>query len=157
MLSTTAEHALRALAELATLQRGEAIQGRQLARKADIPASYLSKILWTLAHAGLIDATRGSGGGYRLRRDPAKIRLAEVVNLFDRPKWRERCFLGCPRECSETDACAAHRTWIEVRDAFRRFLESTTIAQIAMPCAAAPAATSAARRPGAVRRPRGNQ
>lgn len=153
MLSTTAEHALRALAELATLQPGEAIQGRQLARKADIPANYLSKILWTLAHAGLIDATRGSGGGYRLRRDPARIRLAEVVNLFDRPKWRERCFLGCPRECSDTDACSAHRSWLEVREAFRRFLESTTIAQIATPCSPAAAPS---RRPGAARRAKGN-
>jgi len=157
MLSITAEHALRALAELARLQRGEAIQGRQLASKADIPANYLSKILWTLAHAGLIDATRGSGGGYRLRRDPARIRLAEVVNLFDRPKWKERCFLGCPRECSDTDACPAHRSWLEVREAFRRFLESTTIAEISTPCPAAPATAAPARRPGAARRARGNR
>jgi Rrf2 family protein len=156
MLSTTAEHAIRALAELASLRPGEAIHGRQLAHKADIPANYLSKILWTLGHAGLIDATRGSGGGYRLRRDPAGIRLAEVINLFDRPKWRAHCFLSCSRECSDADACLAHQSWLEVREAYQRFLESTTIAQISNPSPVQPAQNRKAGRSGAVRPAGGN-
>jgi DNA-binding IscR family transcriptional regulator len=35
---------------------------------------------------GLINATRGSGGGYRLRRVPDEIFLMEVVDLFDRSR-----------------------------------------------------------------------
>jgi Rrf2 family protein len=131
MLSVTAEHALRALAEMARLGRGEAILGKQLARIAEIPRNYLAKILWLLGNAGLIDATRGSGGGYRLRRHPKDIRLIEVVELFDRPNRNSHCFLSCHRECSDADSCAAHARWREVRRVFDGFLDTTTVAEIA--------------------------
>jgi Rrf2 family protein len=131
MLSVTAEHALRALAEMARLQHGEAILGKQLARIAEIPRNYLAKILWLLGNAGIIDATRGSGGGYRLRRDPGDIRLIEVVELFDRPSRHPHCFLSCHRECTDADSCAAHARWREVRRVFDGFLHTTTVAEIA--------------------------
>jgi Rrf2 family protein len=128
MLSTTAEHALRALAEIAALGKGEVVLGKQLAQRAGIPQNYLSKILWTLGQAGLITATRGCGGGYRLKRDAARIRLIEVVSLFDRQKGR-RCFLG-GAHCSDTDACMSLEGWRQVQDAYEGFLERTTVAQI---------------------------
>lgn len=130
MLSTTSEHALRALAHLAGMPEGTVILGRDLAERADIPANYLSKILWALGNAGIIDATRGSGGGYRLRKRPDEIRLAEVVELFDKPRARPSCFLGGKRECSDNEPCSAHQAWREVRAAYIHFLESTTIADI---------------------------
>jgi Rrf2 family protein len=131
MLSVTAEHALRALAEMARLPDGEAILGKRLARLAEIPPNYLAKILWLLGNAGIIDATRGSGGGYRLRRNPSHIRLIEVVELFDRPSRNTHCFLSCHRECSDADSCVAHMRWREVRRMFEGFLETTTVAEIA--------------------------
>jgi Rrf2 family protein len=131
MISMTAEHALRALAEMARHPQGDVILGKQLARTAEIPRNYLAKILWMLGNAGFIDATRGSGGGYRLRRDPKEIRLIEVVELFDRPSRTPHCFLSCQRECSDTDSCAAHARWREVRQAFEGFLKLTTVAEIA--------------------------
>jgi DNA-binding IscR family transcriptional regulator len=44
MFSTTCEYALRALVQLARMPEGTAVLGRDLARNADIPANYLSKI-----------------------------------------------------------------------------------------------------------------
>src|SRR5450756_2380921 len=103
MLSTTAEHALRAVSQIASLEEGESILGRDLARVAGIPANYLSKLLLVLGNAGIIDATRGSGGGYRMRRKPADVHLSEIVDLFDRQRPECRCFLGGARECQEQD------------------------------------------------------
>jgi Rrf2 family transcriptional regulator, iron-sulfur cluster assembly transcription factor len=130
MLSTTAEHALRALSEVASLEEGESILGKDLARVAGIPANYLSKLLLVLGNAGIIDATRGSGGGYRLRRKAADIRLSEVVELFDRQKPECRCLLGGTRDCSEEDQCGAHEEWRKVRASYVGFLGKTTLAQI---------------------------
>jgi Rrf2 family protein len=131
MISVTAEHAIRALAEMARRPQGEVILGKLLARTAEIPRNYLAKILWLLGNAGIIDATRGSGGGYRLRRDPKKIHLIEVVELFDRPSRNSHCFLNCQRECSDADSCIARTRWREVRQAFEGFLKLTTVAEIA--------------------------
>jgi Rrf2 family protein len=131
MLSHTAEYALRALVHLAALPAGKVILGKDLADRAAIPARYLSKILWVLGNAGIIDATRGSGGGYRLRRPARQIRLAEVVDLFDKARARPVCLLGWNPECSDARPCPAHAAWKSVRDAYVRFLETTTIADIA--------------------------
>lgn len=121
---------MRALSELASLVEGEAILGKDLARSAGIPRNYLSKVLWVLGSAGIIDATRGSGGGYRLRRRAAEIRLSEVVALFDRQRPECRCFLGGERECLEQDHCGVHEEWRNVRASYVEFLEKTTLDQI---------------------------
>lgn len=131
MLSITAEHAVRALSEMAAKQDGEPVLGKDIALTAGIPPNYLAKILWTLGSAGLIDATRGSGGGYRLRRPPSEIRLREVVDLFDRQTWRTSCFLCSEKLCDASDPCVVHQDWDRVRAAYLEFLDSTTIAEIA--------------------------
>ncbi len=131
MLSITAEHAVRALSEMAAKPEGELVLGKDLAASTGVPPNYLAKILWTLGNAGIIDATRGSGGGYRLRRRPSEICLREVVDLFDRHVWRESCFLGCEQRAGQCKPCAIHAAWEKVRAEYMQFLESTTIKQIA--------------------------
>jgi Rrf2 family protein len=81
MLSTTTQYALRALSHLAR-QSGDAVLGRDLAESVEIPANYLSKVLVTLRNAGLVVTTRGSGGGYRLRKPAHEIHLIDVVELL---------------------------------------------------------------------------
>ena len=129
MLTTTSEHALRALTHLAKLPEGASILGRELAERAGIPPNYLSKILWTLGNAGIIDATRGNHGGYRLKRDAAEIRLFEVVELFDRDRVGLACLLG-GRGCDCESPCTAHAAWHNVRTAYLDFLHTRTVAEI---------------------------
>ncbi len=130
MLGTTSEHALRALTYLAAMPEGTALLGRDLAEAANIPANYLSKILWALGNAGIIDATRGAGGGYRLRRSAHEIRLIDVVTLFDKSEAKVGCLLGGGKDCSESDPCAAHEAWRRVRAVYLDFLDNTTIADL---------------------------
>ena len=130
MLTTTSEHALRALAHLARLPEGTTILGRELAKQASIPANYLSKILWTLGNAGIIDATRGNRGGYRLKREPGEIRLYEVVELFDRDRMGIACLLGGGKDCDCENPCTAHAAWHDVRSAYLDFLHNKTVEDI---------------------------
>jgi len=133
MLSTTVEHALRALAHMASLPAETDILGRDLASAAEIPPNYLSKILSDLRNAGLIDATRGNGGGYRLRKPAKDIRLIDIVELFDRTMAHPACLLGGRRECSNSHPCEAHAAWRKVREAYLEFLNDTTIESLASP------------------------
>jgi len=130
MLSATSQYALRALTELAKLPHGTAMLGRDLAKRADIPANYLSKVLLALRNVGLLTTARGSGGGYTLQKRPEEIHLVEVVKVFDAAQVDLQCLLG-KKECTDEDPCTAHTAWRDVRSAFNRFLETTTIADIA--------------------------
>ena len=103
--------------------------GRDLAQLAQIPPNYLSKILWALGTAGIIDATRGTGGGYKLQRRPEHVRLIDVVELFDRPRAAAACLLD-GRQCQDSNACAAHHGWKDVKRTYLEFLENTTLATL---------------------------
>ncbi len=128
--SASATHALRAMAWLAAHDGEEAILGRDLARKLKIPPDYLSKVLATLARSGVLDAARGAKGGYRLARDPARIKLVEVVTPFEGKRVRSACLLRPDRPCRDSGACSAHTSWGSVNEAYRNFLETTTVADI---------------------------
>lgn len=108
-----------------------AMLGRDLAAIAKIPANYLSKILLDLGRAGLVDATRGSGGGYRLAVRPSEITLIDIVEVFEGVRSRPDCLLGCDHPCSDDNPCSAHAAWRAVKKAHMDFLETTTLADIA--------------------------
>lgn len=142
--SNTAEYALRALGHLSERDEqgraaagqdapAEAILGRDLAKLANVPANYLSKILLTLNRAGVVEATRGLGGGYRLKRPATEVTLVEVIQLFDSPEDDTACFLGGGRKCSAENPCPAHEHWRLVRESYLDFIRRTTLADIVRP------------------------
>ncbi|MBZ5574682.1 MAG: Rrf2 family transcriptional regulator [Acidobacteriia bacterium] len=132
MLSTTSEYALRALACLAGQPPGTALLGRDLAKAAEIPANYLSKILLTLRNAELVDTTRGSGGGYRLHKPAAEIFLIDIVELFDGiSRNKPACFLQHQKRCSSSSSCNAHVLWADVQARYLGFLVSTPLSALA--------------------------
>ena len=131
MLSTTTEHALRALVHLARLPGGGPILGRELAKRTQVPANYLSKILWTLRNAGYVETTRGHGGGYRLSRASHRIKLIDIAELFEGSRSKPGCLIGEKYDCTDHSFCSAHAQWKEVKRSYSVFLESNTIADIA--------------------------
>ena len=130
ILSASATHALRALAFLAARPAGEAVLGRDLARKVGIPAHYLAKVLATLARAGVLSASRGAKGGYRLARPAARIKLLEVVEPFEGKRARPGCLLRPGKPCRASGACSAHTAWSGVKEGYVDFLERTTVEDI---------------------------
>ena len=81
MLTVTSNYALRAVVYLAQHADNQPIPGKTIAAEAGIPAPYLSRIMGDLVRAGVLDSSRGAGGGFRLSRPPTKILLFEAVTL----------------------------------------------------------------------------
>lgn len=82
-LTRHTDYALRALIYLASLPAGQQTTVQEIATRYDISRSHLMKIVNKLATAGLVQASRGSGGGLRLGRFSREIRLDEVVGLME--------------------------------------------------------------------------
>jgi Rrf2 family iron-sulfur cluster assembly transcriptional regulator len=87
----------------------------------------------TMRNAGLVQATRGAGGGYRLARPAGTIRLLDIVSLFDSSANQLECVLG-GTPCDENNPCAAHDHWKQVRVHYVQFLEKTTLQHLADHC-----------------------
>lgn len=55
----------------------------EIATKYGISAHHLAKVLRDLGRAGMIDAVRGVGGGYRFVGDAHKLTLMDVIRVFE--------------------------------------------------------------------------
>lgn len=83
-LSAKTEYACLAVLQMARdYETGEPLQIRRIADEQGIPSRFLVQILLQLKGAGLVASTRGAAGGYRLARPPAKISLAEVIDVIE--------------------------------------------------------------------------
>jgi Rrf2 family iron-sulfur cluster assembly transcriptional regulator len=110
LYSATIEYALRAMAHIATLEKGERILARDLAAVADIPRQFLGKILHRLARIDLLDSAKGRGGGFRFAKDPQDICVADVVAALDGGDIAKVCVLGLD-ECHDEQPCPMHEEW----------------------------------------------
>src|SRR2546423_8536515 len=69
---------------LLTLARdGDALPARRLAEFYGLPEAYLAKLLKALVRAGVLSATSGPRGGFRLARPPEAITVAQVVEAVE--------------------------------------------------------------------------
>ncbi len=155
IFGASATHALRALAWLAANEHREVTLGRDLAQEIAVPAHYLAKVLATLARRGLLTASRGARGGYRLARHPREIALIEIVEPFEGKRVRPGCLLQPDQPCREDGPCSAHAAWCDAKETYLRFLETTTLADIQGASAAAAARPDPAGRGPPARRAAG--
>lgn len=129
MLSTTADHALRAVLYLAGQPAGRVTSADDVAEAIGAPRNYLSKTLNVLTKAGVTASVPGRRGGFFLAVAPNRLTLDRLVGLFDATKASPRCLLG-NRRCSPDQPCAAHHRWTAIDRAREAALESTTIADL---------------------------
>ncbi len=84
-LTRAADYAVRVMIHLAAQPEGTVVSKALLAKAAEAPESFLSKILQSLARGGLIQARRGTVGGFSLLPLGAEASLLGVVEAIDGP------------------------------------------------------------------------
>ena len=76
---------------LLTFTREVTPAGPAPGRVLDLPDAYLAKVLEALVRAGLLSATSGPRGGFRLARPPEDITVADIVEAVEGPSPLFRC------------------------------------------------------------------
>lgn len=74
--------ALFAILELAADPNRQVSAG-EIAQTFGISLNHLAKVLRTLGRAGLVEAVRGAGGGYRFSGNRRRTTLLDVIALFE--------------------------------------------------------------------------
>src|SRR4029453_11700566 len=69
----------------------EALPSRRLAEFYALPPAYLSKLLKSLVRAGILSATSGPRGGFRLARPPGDITVLDIVEAVAGNAFAFRC------------------------------------------------------------------
>jgi Rrf2 family protein len=101
-----------------------------IATNQDLSRKYLHTLLTRLKGAGLVRSVRGSGGGYILARDPAEIRISEIVRVLE----GSLTIVDCVADgdfCEKSTSCATRDLWRELTRTIEDFLGCITLADLA--------------------------
>lgn len=72
-----------ALVDLA-LEAGDGLVSLgEISARQNISLAYLEQLFVRLRRAGIVESVRGPGGGYRLARDTASIRVCEILQAVE--------------------------------------------------------------------------
>ena len=127
-LTSKGRYAVTAMLDLALHERSGPVPLPHIARRQDISLSYLEQLFTRLRKQGLVDSTRGPGGGYSLRRPAAAISVAEVIAAVDETIDNTRCSGAV--NCHEGDQCLTHELWAELGDQIFGFLDGISLQEL---------------------------
>jgi Rrf2 family protein len=113
------------------------VPATRLAEYHGVSRTYLAKHLQLLSRAGLVVATEGRVGGYRLTRPAREITVLDVVLAIEGPEPAFRCteirrngpFPPSAEQCRTP--CGVARAMYAAEDAYRASLRAVTIDSLA--------------------------
>jgi Rrf2 family iron-sulfur cluster assembly transcriptional regulator len=127
-LTTKGRYAVTAMLDLAIHYDQGAVTLAQIAARQGISLSYLEQLFARLRRQGLVESTRGPGGGYTLAAPPDQISVAEIVVAINEQIDATRC--GGDRNCSGDDRCLTHFLWEDLSERIHEFLSGITLAEL---------------------------
>lgn len=142
-LSTKGRYAMVALVDLATVKEGQMTSLAEISKRQDISLPYLEQLFVRLRRAGLVASVRGPGGGYKLAKTPAEIRISDVFEAVDETVSALHVGAGASGGISGSKAQSlANRLWESLSAQVFVFLHNTTLADVVgnglKPCPAVP-------------------
>ncbi len=126
IFSKKCEYGLQAVLYLAAIETTEVIPAEAISKKLEIPKEFISKILQSLTESGIIYSKKGKSGGFALAKNPAEIKLIDIVTAIDGLEVFTKCVLGFPK-CSPDHPCPVHDRWGKLRTEAYEMLSSESL------------------------------
>lgn len=124
-LTTKGRYAVTAMVDLALHGVDGRVSLAEIAARHGISQSYLEQLFAALRRRGLVDGTRGPGGGYQLGRPGVDISVADVIDAVDESVDATRC--GGKRNCGGDRGCLTHDLWEELSRQIRQYLTNVSL------------------------------
>lgn len=143
-LSTKGRYAMLALTDLALAPQGELTTLSHIAERQDVSLPYLEQLFVKLRRAGLVEAVRGPGGGYRLAQSPDAIRITQVLEAVEETVDALHTGAGASGGVSGSRAQSlTNRLWQGLSAQVYVYLHQTRLSDVVgnalVPCPAVPA------------------
>lgn len=129
MISTKTKYGIRALIDLVKHYEGMPVYLRDISKRENIPLRYLENIFYKLKKAGILQSTKGRGGGFELAKSPQNIRLSDIVETLENNYLPSRC-IKSPDICERSSECNARGIWVKMSEKMKEFMDSVTLEDI---------------------------
>ena len=129
LLSTKGDYGVRALIDLAKHVGEGPVQRAEIARRRQIPESYLDHLLAQLRRDGYLRSTRGPAGGHELAKASDEITLLEVLESLEGSLFPIECVNEEPGSAAGA-LCGQQWVWQDIYTLMLERLGGTTIADL---------------------------
>jgi Rrf2 family nitric oxide-sensitive transcriptional repressor len=149
-LSEYTDYSLRVLMFCAA-HPGRLVTIGELAEHHQVSKNHLMKVVNDLSRQGVIETTRGRGGGLRLLQRAEQIRVGDIVRTSETDFRLVECFDPATNACTLTPSCRLKQVFDHALQAYFRELDGVTLADLVPPPAPQHAAAGrpARSKPGA--------
>lgn len=111
---------------------GEVHSASELAQRAHLELPTVSKLLKSLAGAGLVDSFRGANGGYRLARAADAISVADIIAAMEGPIGVTECSVDSGA-CDHEPHCGVSGNWRRISDVVEQALRGIRLSDMCAP------------------------
>jgi Rrf2 family transcriptional regulator, iron-sulfur cluster assembly transcription factor len=123
--SKACELGLQAVLYLSTKEK-RIFNAEEVSKELKVPKEFVSKVMQTLTKSGMVGSRKGKKGGFFLAKEPAEIKLIDIVEAIDGLSLFKSCVLGFPG-CSVSTPCPVHDKWGKLRDEAYKMLSEETL------------------------------
>lgn len=127
-MSKLTDYGTMVLAQLAA-NDGRLTTAAEVADATHLAQPTVSKLLKSLARAGLVVSTRGVQGGYALARPPEAISAAEIIDALEGPVAITECSATAGM-CDLKSYCRVGHAWQRINLSIRRALHEVSLADL---------------------------
>lgn len=124
IVSSKGRYALRVMEALAEKPAGDYIPLKEIAAAEGISQKYLESIMTALSKGGLVDASHGKNGGYRLNRPVEDYTIGSILRLTE----GDLAPVACERNCERN--CASRAMWDKLGKLIDDFFDGITLADL---------------------------
>lgn len=128
-LTKRGDYAVRAMLAIARAPDETRLSVRRIAEEMEIPVRFLPQVMGDLVAAGLVEATTGRSGGYRLARPAGEITILDVVEAAEGDSRRRSCVLRAG-PCGVDGHCDVHDVFFAAQDAMLATLAAARLADL---------------------------
>ena len=111
MISTRGRYAVRIMIELAGNYGKPPLPMKTVAARQGISLKYAERILPDLVAGGLLEGSRGKGGGYYLTRRPEEYTIFDILRYSEGDLAPVACLSGGSSGCERACECRALPLW----------------------------------------------
>lgn len=127
-ISTKGRYGLRAIVAIAKSENGLSI--KNISEMEGISIRYLDKIMASLKINEIVESTRGSKGGYKLKKNPNEISVGDILRSVEDDFSIINCPLTNNSECSNEHMCTTKYVWNRINNGLNEIIDNIYISEI---------------------------
>ncbi len=126
-LSAKSRFAVAAMIDLALRETAGPVPLNSIGQRLQISLSYLEQLFSKLRQQGLVESTRGPGGGYTLGRHVQQISVADIIRAVEGPRALQD---EAATEAGEAGWQLTHDLWSGLNSRMMEHLQSIKLQQL---------------------------